>query len=392
MFFRFKNPICKGWAFGEIMSIPKSAGINIDGVMEENVSMTTVATELFNFTHNSTTRVPEEDSWVYVLSGPLICSFGIVCNLLNLCVLSQKELRDSPYSYLTALAFSDLSLLVLSLIHLLSTTLTYAHAFYNGHVFFVFGNVFFNASVWLVVALTIERMFFVIRPLTFHSSRKKAWVSSLVIFAICFSINIPRFFCFEIAEYRGMYYPKGTEFRGSMAFFVICWFHSVVINFIPVTILIVTNSVLIYALHVSAQHRKSLRSNREEANIKDQQRLTRTLIIVVIVFFICTIPSAFVDDPIAYAIFGKDRSWIDYISSPSNRMLIKVSNLLLFLNSSLNFVLYCAFNHRFRRVAKRLFLRLKTRGRLVLLRLTDDGSALHATYSDSSGTTHSSRL
>ena len=357
-----------------------------------NITVTSTVSGLNFATENSTTNISTSTSsntnevdWLYTLPGPLICVFGIVCNVLNLCVLSQKKLSDSPYSYLTALACSDLSLLVLSLIHLMLKTPTYFQAFYNGHVFFVFGNVFFNSSVWLVVSLTIERMFFVIRPLTTRSSRKKAWILCTVIFMCCVVINIPRLFCFEIKEFNGNFYPFGTDFRGSQLFFTLCWFHAVIINFVPVVILIATNSVLIYTLHVSAQHRKALRSNREEANQREQQRLTRTLIIVVIVFFICTVPSAFVDDPIAYALFGQNRSWIEYISSPSNHLLIGISNMLLFLNSSLNFVLYCAFNHKFRRVAKRLVWRMKSRGKRILLRITDE-SDLHTTYSVSSAT------
>lgn len=357
----------------------------------ENYNLTT--TDVTGILNNSTnaTRVPGEVSWVYWLPGPLICSFGIICNLLNLSILLQKELRDSPYSFLTALAYSDLSLLVLSLVHLTTSTAanTYIKAAFNTYVFFPIGNVFFNASVWIVVALTVERMFFVIRPLTTHSSRRKAWVTSSLIFISCFIMNIPRFFCFTVFKLQGQYYPKATSFRGSTEYYIICWCHAVVINFIPLTILLVSNSALIYTLHKSAEQRKYLRSNRDEANHKDQQRLTRTLVVVVITFFICTIPSAFVDDPIAHSLFGQGRSWSEYLSSPSNQMLIYISNLLLFLNSSLNFVLYCAFNQRFRKVAKRVFWKVQYRGRGALMHFSD-GSHRQTMYTGSE--TQSSKL
>ena len=37
-----------------------------------------------------------------------ICIFGVVCNILNLCVLLQRRLKESPYTYLTGLALADM--------------------------------------------------------------------------------------------------------------------------------------------------------------------------------------------------------------------------------------------------------------------------------------------
>ncbi|CAF3730823.1 unnamed protein product [Rotaria sp. Silwood1] len=41
-----------------------------------------------------------------------ICIFGIVCNILNLCVLLQRRLKESPYTYLTGLAVADMLTLI----------------------------------------------------------------------------------------------------------------------------------------------------------------------------------------------------------------------------------------------------------------------------------------
>lgn len=367
-------------------------GVNIPTPVVVGNFSAIVGQSISNKTLNGT--VPTEVSWVYWVPGPFICTFGIICNLLNLIVLSQKELKDSPYSFLTALAISDLCVLVLSLVHLTTSqsSNTFLKAFFNCYIFFPVSNVFFNTSVWIVVALTIERMFFVIRPFTARSSRKKAWLCNTAILLFCVIINIPRFLCFDVFYFLGGYYPKGTAFRSSKTYYIICWFHAVIINFVPFLLLIITNTVLVFSLHKSSKDRKSLRSNREEANQKDQARLTRTLIVVVVVFFVCVIPSAFVDDPIAYSLFGQGRTWGDFIRSPANQMLIYISNLLVFFNSSLNFVLYCAFNQRFRRVAKRLIWKVRSGGKRILLRVTEEDHS-HTTYSNSgTSVTHNTHL
>lgn len=334
------------------------------GLSDGNSSTVDYLLDDFNVTNatmiNGTFKLPVERSWVYWLPGPFICAFGIICNTINLAVLSQRVLKDSPYTYLTALAISDLTLLTTSFIHLVTSneSYTFLKAFYDVYVFFSFGNVFFNVSVWLVVALTIERVLFVTHPMTFHPSKKIARVCCVFIYSICAIINIPRFFCYKIIQRNDNYYPKGTAFRESQYYYRISWAHALIITFIPISILLVTNLVLIRALRKAAKERAALHSNKERESRMEQARLTRTLVAVVVVFIICTFPSAFVEDPIAYSLFGGDRTWNDYLRSPGNQLFIYISNLLVFLNSSLNFVLYCAFNRKFRQATKTLFSKI----------------------------------
>ncbi|KAL4233468.1 hypothetical protein ACF0H5_008149 [Mactra antiquata] len=339
-----------------------------------NLSSNFNTTNITDFVVNNSTTT--EKSLLYVVPGPLICIFGIVCNILNLCVLSQKILNDSPYIYLTALAVSDLTLLTISFIHLVSSKAsgTFIKAFYDIYIFFTTANIFFNSSVWLVVVLTIERVLFVTRPLTFRPSKIKARWCIAIVFLLCSVINIPRFFTYKITTAQiDHYYPQGTAFRKSELFYQVSWFHAMVINFVPFVTILVTNSVLVYGLHKARKERVSLHSNQEHSIKADQTRLTRTLVAVVVTFFICTVPSAFVDDPIAYSLFGEGRTWKDYIESPANQMFIHISNLLLFLNSSLNFLLYCSFNKKFRSATKSFFAKTRVcRRQTRLERQTSD--------------------
>lgn len=289
----------------------------------------------------------------------------MVCNILNLCVLSQPELNDSPYTYLTAIAVADLGMLTLSFSSLVSfdRTPSFAKAIYDSYIFYGVGNIFFNCSVWFIVLMTIERMLFVVRPLHTRSSVKRARILIAIVVICCGLLNIPRFLCYEVRELKktGIYYTYGTPFRKTDTFLKTSWFHAIMINFIPLVILLVTNSILIVAVHRARKQREEfqMNSNQEQSWRKDEVRLTRTLISVVVVFIVCTLPSAFVEDPIAYAFFSGDKTWSEYLGSPGNQTLIYISNLLLFLNCSLNFILYCAFNNKFRRAMKHFFVKLR---------------------------------
>lgn len=302
---------------------------------------------------------------IYIYPGPVICSFGMVCNILNLCVLSQPDLSDSPYTYLTAIAVADLGMLTTSFSHLVSFTLTpsFTKAIYDVYIFYGIGNIFFTSSVWFIVIMTIERMFFVVRPFQTPSSVKKARIN-IIIVVICSSlVNIPRFLCYEIKEYEntGLYFIWGTTFQKSDTFYKTSWFQAIMVTLIPLVILMVANFILIMGLHRARKRREDLHmnSNQEQSWRKNEVRLTRTLIGVVIVFIVCTLPSVFVEDPIAYAFFSEDKTWTEYLRSPGNQTFIYVSNLLLFLNCSLNFILYCAFNNKFRGALKNFFARFR---------------------------------
>ncbi|XP_052813321.1 probable G-protein coupled receptor 139 [Mya arenaria] len=341
------------------LSLPNvSSGLNftVANVTDTNMVQNNDTTEEFNKS--------ELNQMLYFLFGKIICSFGITFNIINLCVLAQKELSESPYIYLMALAMSDMSFLAISFVHLMSYSApSIGFAYFNIYVFFVGANICFNTSVWLIVFITIERMTFVLWPMKAKPTRRKALIAITCIFIFCAIINIPRAFCYEIVvSTNGKFGTKGRPFRESELFYILSWFHSVIINFVPNLMLIVTNSVLILALRRASKDRLRLQCNQAEAARRDQSRLTRMLIIIVIMFFICTIPSAFSDDPIGYALFGKRKkqTWTQYVNSQGNLNLIYVINVLLYLNSSLNFLLYCAFNQKFRLATRHLFWKVKS--------------------------------
>ena len=82
---------------------------------------------------------------------PVICVCGILCNLLNLLILTRPRLKESPYTYLLGLAVADLCVLVIVFIRtVISQRLgagVYGWQVFNAYIFLPLANMFSNSSV-----------------------------------------------------------------------------------------------------------------------------------------------------------------------------------------------------------------------------------------------------
>ncbi|KAH3778655.1 FMRFamide receptor-like [Dreissena polymorpha] len=302
---------------------------------------------------------PQLRDLIYNHLGPSVCIFGMLTNIINLIVLTNNDLPESPYTYLTGLATVDFGALLLSFVYMKFSkdVFSYEWRFFDAYIFIGLVNICTTSSIWITVQLTVERYLFVRHPLWAKDmcDRASAKVKILITIGSSAVFNIPRFLCFKPMLHE----PKGwllgsTEFRTSKIFLGINWVYSIGIHFLPLAILSCANIYLVFAVHQAGQQRQKLqiRNNREAAWQREQRRLTITLISIVFLFIICIIPSAFSDRPIAYALFGGSKSETEFVASSVYYSIQYIANFLVWVELSLNFVLYCAFNEKFRRVMK----------------------------------------
>ncbi|KAL8607484.1 hypothetical protein ACOMHN_004455 [Nucella lapillus] len=299
---------------------------------------------------------------------PTVCVMGIVLNVLNLLVLTERCLKESPYTYLTAMAVLCLASLIMSFLSYIvmhSFPHNYYCYMYTFHLYYPCVNICANSTMWLTAMLTIERFLFVRHPLwaRVKCDRRSAKMKICIIIVLMMILNIPRFLLYKVVPSTtkgpGSYTYEYTDFRRSQTFVVISWIYSATIQLIPMSILCVFNFYLVYAVHRARRLRKrmQIRNNMEAEWSREQTRLTITLISIVFFFIICIMPSAFSDLHVAYALFGKGQTRGQFRMSPFYMLFQKISNLLVFCQLSFNFVLYSAFNDKFLAVFKRMLKR-----------------------------------
>ncbi|CAH1778826.1 unnamed protein product [Owenia fusiformis] len=310
--------------------------------------------------------IEEFERVVFTFINPCICIFGIICNIFNLLVLTRKRLHESPYSYLTGLAVADLSTLTLTFIHgtfsRASDDTSYEWKVFDVKVYFPLANMTSTTGIFITVVLTLERFIFVRYPLHAKDICTKTIAQRAIIitYLVACLINIPLFFCMDVENKPNStvkYQYASTAFEQSSIYHGITWFHVTTIQLIPIFILGILNICLIIIVWRAQTRRESLKpkmSSSTEYQTRDQKRLTVTLISIVILFLICFTPSVIANRHIARGIFGKGESYNNFVGSTFFRALAIVSNILVNINQSLNFILYCVFNQKFVKTMKHM--------------------------------------
>ncbi len=116
----------------------------------------------------------------------------------------------------------------------------------------------------------------------------------------------------------------------------ITWIHNLLRSVIPLLILCVLNYYIIQSL----RHTKSTRKKLSSRN-----RITVMLLSIVIVFVVCITPDT------VMTFIGLGYTDANYLA----RAIREITDLLLTINSGVNFILYCIFNKAFRKEFMLLF-------------------------------------
>ncbi|CAF0820644.1 unnamed protein product [Brachionus calyciflorus] len=116
----------------------------------------------------------------------IIIIFGIFFNTINLIVLLKSKLNESPYSYLTMLALSDLGALSMVGAEKLRQFFPNSNII---HIYFVMMiNIFLSCSMYVTLALTIERFIFVHSPFKAMTICRKSIARKICCVIFLFSV------------------------------------------------------------------------------------------------------------------------------------------------------------------------------------------------------------
>ncbi|CAG2060668.1 unnamed protein product [Timema podura] len=173
----------------------------------------------------------------------------------------------------------------------------------------------------------------------------------LAVYLVCFLSTVTTSFEWTICQrYNGTsvihYYMDSTKLAVNETYrTAFYWFTSVTFIFLPLTALGVFNSILIYIVHKSRRQRYQMTQIDQADNSQSQEnKITVTLIAVVVLFMFCQIPTALI---LLYTSFQEPLR-----GSAEDNVLRGLGNIFNFLNAvnaACNFILYCAFSDKYRR-------------------------------------------
>jgi hypothetical protein len=154
-----------------------------------------------------------------------------------------------------------------------------------------------TATVWMTVLIAVNRFIVVCLPLrarTLCTLTRVRWqVAGVTAFSIVF--NIPEVFAMKVvslADYSGTitYYPGFTEFGHSYGYqyvyvTVLC---QLVVFYLPALLLLVFNTSVIVGHRAASRRRRQMFNMSQSTTALDNQlAITRLMIVVVLVFFVC---------------------------------------------------------------------------------------------------------
>ena len=340
---------------------------------EININLTL---DLGNFTYNQTndtSGLPAKmtgrkqyshcETFNFVVYGIVLgtfCLLGISGNTLSIFVLQRDKTNEVASFLLQALAVADNSVLLLSLIIL---SLCYGIVPYtsgSGAIRPVYpyivkfihplGYMAQTLTIWTTVLLAINRFIAVCRP--FHATTlctiRKARYQIIGVVAFSLLFNFPRFFQTQIVtktrKTDGEHFTSVTPtIIGERTMFGIIYtnaMYSILVLVLPFVLLAYLNIHLAVELRNMRKRRNSMSTTPAPRD----QNITLVMVIIIVIFLICHMPDRILQ--------GIKSFWTPEQTGCYSTIqnYTAVTNVLIAVNSSTNFLVYYFFRKRFRRI------------------------------------------
>ena len=341
----------------------------------EPVEITTTETVTIGFADNVTV----ESKYANVVQSlwetvPLVLvTFGTVGNLVTISVLLRPKLRAISSSvYLLSLTITDLLILYFGLFR---RWMHYSFKFdirvqmgCGPHIWLLY--TFLGLSSWTLVALTVERFIVVKFPVFSRGgfSRRSAIIVVTALLSVIAAFNSIYIFAYDKSVIKSdsplnsnTTIVSWTCTRNpEMAWLVDIWLllDLALTSFAPFLFLVVGNTCI-------AQEVISRRKQTETSypNVQKHKPITKLLILLSVMFAVTTLPIR-----ITLCVVPSTSSlW----QSDEFKLWWAVSNLIMYTNNTVNFILYCSFGSNFRTELKAMCRELSTSMRKAVSRDTE---------------------
>lgn len=305
------------------------------------------------------------DSLKFIAYGVVsfvIIALGIIGNFINLVVLTRPNLKGVTFVYLTWLATSDLLTLLVAVLSMLRLhgiqPRSYPAAFYYAHVEMPLVNALMASSVFIVVAVTIDRYWSVCLPTRyreFHNTQR-ARLAIMMAYGAAALLYVPIAFQkspvalwdtdFNTTEYVPC---DNISVSGHPAFKVYLLVKEVLVRIGPVLVVAVLNTTIILTFRRLMRKRQQLMNNRcgdsSSSKFQEEQRLVILLAAIVIMFLVCMTPAA------VLTVLISDDKELNY----GFQLFRAIANDMEMANFAMNFYVYCLCSSEIRGTFLRLF-------------------------------------
>ncbi|MCL4144019.1 UNVERIFIED_CONTAM: hypothetical protein GTU68_011148 [Idotea baltica] len=318
---------------------------------------------------------------LYGYSLPFIVLITAVANTLIVAVLVQRPMRTPTNVLLIAISLSDLMTLITP-----APIFFYMYALghhrnpiypiplcYTWYFFFdIFPNTFHTTSIWLTLALGVQRYIYVCHPpmaRVYCNVKRVTKVIACIVASASLHQGL-RFFEFrydetcvvwdhKILSACNIFYSKWIWNHLNLYYGSYFWFRVFFVHLGPCTILIVLNLLLFKALRkAEIKRRKMVKENKKKECLKlrDSNCTTLMLIVILSVFLITEIPLAVIT---LLHIFSS-QGYINFFTPDEYHIIQKyfiVSNFFITVSYPINFAIYCGMSRQFLETFKETFVR-----------------------------------
>ncbi|CAH1782406.1 unnamed protein product [Owenia fusiformis] len=304
---------------------------------------------------------------------PILIIIGLFGNIMTIFVLARSRLKYTSCSrYLILLSASDSIILLIGLGHFW-LTFAFQTDIRNLYPWMCKVQPFLlysanHFSVWLLVSVTVERVVTIYMPLRAKTiiTKKKVWGIIAVIGSCAVLVNVHTLVTYDLVSVN---VPEGEVViclcparYCHFARYVAVWIDAIFASYLPFTILIISNIFIIKEITKTSTKKKRLARGSSRRSIKandDQTRsLTIMLLAISVIFLLLT-------SPVTVFLGGYDHFQRQVNNDPKRKLQFQITNVIVhmiwYLNSSVNFLMYCVSGSRFRQELFVLVCRRKRR-------------------------------
>lgn len=298
---------------------------------------------------------------------------GMVGNILSIAVLVTRDMRKHSFNQLlVGLAIFDLTFIVcgvpvhafpiLNISKLTQLVQSWMYGVVYKYFLYPFTTISYTGSVYMTTAITIERYIAVCKPLRYRefiaelspNVRTMIYVIPVTIFSVL--LNLPKFFEIEVAYYNGTLEYFMADLRTDPTY--VWWYtHSFIIHpFLTTTILPICLlcglNYKIYRGICASRCRVQASNNHGEVN------LAMVFVTICSIFVCCHILRII----LALQAFTRASEISDCIASNKSYIppielvcMESISHIMIMINSSCNFIVYCTLSTHFKVFMCKLF-------------------------------------